>query len=368
MAPRSARVLLEESPAPAPSPNLGSSAFKPRRSVSDAGGRSSRGDKSATSPKPFSSADQWFVRFTDVTVRCHRTGQTDIPGGFSRQKERQGKQGKVKKGKLRNLYRFVRIERWEMRGVDGAGMVSMEDIHRMRSGGGEGSLREGSEGEEDGVQAREDGSEEEEDDDAESRMSFHYEGDEAQPVAGVAPRNFKSDARSPTPVARAGARSAGTQRSASASASTSGHGHGRAGGATSAAAGKMGVYPPIRDDAKFGNRLRDDSLGLGGRRTKSPTLRAETGATSPAGRGGSRFDRPTVASLAKAVGGGGGPGSVGMTKGRTTDGVVGVGMGLPPRPGTPGPGSSGMGRRAMSLGAEEGRERDKGEGVPFPKG
>jgi len=336
MAPRSARVLLEETPAPSLSPNSGSSAFKPRRSVSDAGGRSSRGEKALSAPKPFSSGDHWFIRFTDVTVRCQRTGQTDIPGGFSRHKERQGKQGKLKKGKLRNLYRFVRIERWEMRDASGEGLVSMDDIHRLQVGG-EGSLKEASE-EEDG-----------EDDDAESRMSFHYEGDDPQPSA--APRNFKSDARSPTPATRPGARSAATHRSASASAS--GHGHG--GGGT----GKGAVYPPIRDDAKFGHRLRDDGLAHGPRRTMSPSPGQTGGTTSPTVRSG--FDRPTVASRAKAVGHG--PASVGMAKGRTTD--------LPPRPGTPGPGSVGMGRRAMSLGAEEGRERAGAgaeEGVPFPRG
>lgn len=313
MAPRSARIRLEETVAPGLSSSPSSASFKPRRSVSDAGGRSSRGDKAASSPKPFSSSDHWFVRFTDVTVRCQRTGQTDIPGGFSRQKERQGKQGKLKKGKLRNLYKFVRIERWEMRDASGGGLVSMEDIHRLQSVGGEGSLREGSEGE-----GEEDGEADGEDDDGESRMSFHYEGDEAQPA--TVPRNFRSEARAPTPTTRAGARSAATQRSASGSAS--GHGHGRVSGGLGA--GRTTPQAPVRDDAKFGHRLRDDGPGFGGRRTMSPT--PGTGATSP--RSGSGFDRPTVASLAKTVGvgqgQGQGPASVGMTKGRTTDGIVGV--------------------------------------------
>lgn len=45
-----------------------------------------------------------FVHFSDVVIRCQRTGMTDIPGGFSRDKEKLGKQGKVKKrGKTRNL-------------------------------------------------------------------------------------------------------------------------------------------------------------------------------------------------------------------------------------------------------------------------
>lgn len=54
--------------------------------------------------------DLWLVVFSDVTIRCQRTGVTDIPGGFSRDKEKQGKQGQTKrKGRLRNLYRFIKV-------------------------------------------------------------------------------------------------------------------------------------------------------------------------------------------------------------------------------------------------------------------
>lgn len=88
MAPRSSRVLLDEIPVPRE--------CAARRTVSDA---SSRKIKTAS--------NEWFVRFSDVTIRCVKTRETDLPGGFSRQKEKQGKQGKVKKGKSRNLCTFL---------------------------------------------------------------------------------------------------------------------------------------------------------------------------------------------------------------------------------------------------------------------
>lgn len=62
-----------------------------RRTNSDASKRKSKG------------GSEWFVRFSDVTIRCVKIRETDFPGGFSRQKEKQGKQGKVKRGKPRNL-------------------------------------------------------------------------------------------------------------------------------------------------------------------------------------------------------------------------------------------------------------------------
>ena len=82
MAPRSSRVLLDEIPVPLEPTS--------RRAAPGVSSRKSKGN-------------EWFVRFSDVTIRCVKTRETDLPGGFSRQKEKQGKQGKVKKGKPRNL-------------------------------------------------------------------------------------------------------------------------------------------------------------------------------------------------------------------------------------------------------------------------
>jgi hypothetical protein len=64
---------------------------------------SSRRTQSDAARKFKSSNNEWFVRFSDVTIRCVKIRETDLPGGFSRQKEKQGKQGKTKKGRLRNL-------------------------------------------------------------------------------------------------------------------------------------------------------------------------------------------------------------------------------------------------------------------------
>lgn len=244
-------------------------------------------------------------------MRCQRTGQTDIPGGFSRLKERQGKQGKVKKGRLRNLYRFVRVERWEV--AEGAAHAagSAEDVQRLQAE--QGSLLEASE-------------EEREDEDAESRLSFHYEGDDPQPSQ---PRNFKTDWRSPTPTAPPRAKSSASKYR---SASASGH------SPPSTRASATGV---VRDEAKFGHRMRND--GPVGRETNRRVTTPLPGTTSVASRGGG-FDRPTVASMARA-----------KAVAAAIKAKEELPQDLPVRPGTPGPG-----RRAMSLGTAE-------EAVPFPR-
>lgn len=89
MAPRSSRVLISESPC---SPSTSASSTT-RRTTSRKLTPSSKGK----------GKEDWFVRFSDVTLRCVKIRETDLPGGFSRGKEKMGKQGKVKKGKLRNL-------------------------------------------------------------------------------------------------------------------------------------------------------------------------------------------------------------------------------------------------------------------------
>lgn len=94
MAPRSSRVLLDEIPVPRATATSG------RRTISDAASLRKQ-------HKPISNNNnEWFVRFSDVTIRCVKIRETDLPGGFSRIKEKQGKQGKVKKGKPRNICAF----------------------------------------------------------------------------------------------------------------------------------------------------------------------------------------------------------------------------------------------------------------------
>lgn len=189
MAPRSTRVLISETSVwdPPATPMSSSTSTVSRRAVSDVashppvGLTSSHRNVSALSshsnrsirrlselvrsastastekaPGLGSKRDLWIIRFSDVTIRCARVGTTDIPGGFARSKET-GK-GKIKKkGKQRNLYRFLRVEKWDH---DPGGRQRMEngDSARMRLGGDDSSIRETSDEEED------------EFDDAESRM------------------------------------------------------------------------------------------------------------------------------------------------------------------------------------------------------
>lgn len=124
MAPRSNRVLLEEAPVfPSSSSNpLTASPDNPRRAISEStSGRPAKGSAAPSGgskksvkrlsdlmPKGEGSKSDWFVVFSDVTIRCAKVGTTDIPGGFSREKEKQGKQGKTKKkGRTRNLCMFL---------------------------------------------------------------------------------------------------------------------------------------------------------------------------------------------------------------------------------------------------------------------
>jgi hypothetical protein len=103
MAPRSSRVLLDEIPVP----RATATATLGRRIISDAS--SSRKQQK---PASTSNGNEWFVRFSDVTIRCVKIRETDLPGGFSRVKEKQGKQGKqgkVKRGKPRNLCTFLEL-------------------------------------------------------------------------------------------------------------------------------------------------------------------------------------------------------------------------------------------------------------------
>lgn len=162
MAPRSSRTVIEEIPiwhtATSKSPEPPYASSNPRRTVSDVASRPPKPSDSRQTSNPVvtqkpvkrlsdllpradkppsvgSKRDLWLIVFSDVTIRCQRIGETEVPGPFSREKEKQGKQGKVKKGRRRNLYRFLKIERWELREVGGGrkpGLVSMEDISRIR--------------------------------------------------------------------------------------------------------------------------------------------------------------------------------------------------------------------------------------------
>ncbi|BGP21200.1 DH domain containing protein [Rhodotorula toruloides] len=144
MAPRSARILIEEVPAP-----------------------DARTRRRLSAPTVRRGKTEWLIRFTDVVIRAEKTGETDIPGSFSRQKEKKGKQGKPRRtGKLRNTYRFVSVERWEPREMADLALHDLNELRRLKN---EGSGPPSEDGEmTDSI--------------AESRMSFRYDTDEPQPA------------------------------------------------------------------------------------------------------------------------------------------------------------------------------------------
>ncbi|GAA5827936.1 hypothetical protein JCM11251_005654 [Rhodosporidiobolus azoricus] len=229
MAPRSSRVMIEE--VPDPNRSTAPSRIRNRKSMS-----TSR-----------STADDWLIRFTDVVIRVQKVGQTNIPGSFSREKEKQGKQGKTRKtGKLRNTYRFIRIERWELHERADCALDDLDDMRRAIEDG------------EDGQRRRQSAESEESDSmDVESRMSFRYDTDEPQPETG--PRNFSALRATSTNI--------------------------------SATKKKPGLRSSLLapTTAKFGTRLRvgsEDAHGSNTSRTTSPVPRH-------------RFDSPTVSSQLK---------------------------------------------------------------------
>ena len=67
-------------------------------------------------PSTGSKKDLWLIRFTDVIIRCQRVGFTSMPLGAvsTRSKAKNGDRNLIP-GRKRNLYKFDRVERWEMR-------------------------------------------------------------------------------------------------------------------------------------------------------------------------------------------------------------------------------------------------------------
>ncbi|GAA5854157.1 hypothetical protein JCM9279_002854 [Rhodotorula babjevae] len=262
MAPRAARILISEQPAPTLSQSAGpstttggSTRAKFARRMSGAVGTK----KSGVSGK----GTEWLVCFTDVVVRAVKTGETSIPGSFSREKEKRGKQGAPRKvGKTRNTYRFVRVERWEPPEFAAQKLEELND--RRRAGRAPASDDEELEDEdEDGF-------------DVESRMSFRYDADSPQPILAP-PRSFLSPSKH-------------SKRAPSPSSMSPSH-----------------VQP---SSAKFGTRLRAEtpvphphhhSHPHPHPQSRSPHPHAQPlRATTPLPS--SRFDAPTVSSQAKVHG------------------------------------------------------------------
>ncbi|SCV67974.1 BQ2448_95 [Microbotryum intermedium] len=259
MAPRRTRVLMEEKIAPADVDGDDSTAaVKERSSMITLGKKASKRtlgrSKRTTSTR---GGEEWFVRFSDVTVRCVKVRETDLPFGcgFSKKGEGAKREKKLKKGKVRNLCgflstsysdRFVKVEKWE----------TPEDAEsNLAAWLGRSSQNEAAAAIEEADEAT---------DDAESRMSFRYDADDPRPVS---PRVFRA---SSLPATARSSRGAGGARKGPRQSTT-----------TQSVAAKQS--PAFQ---KYGQRLRVASETL-------PRL------TSPVSR--QRWETPTAASQARAT-------------------------------------------------------------------
>lgn len=91
--------------------------------------------------------DLWLVVFNDVVLRCQRTGTTSLPIGgapYGRTNSMPEMQGKAKfattgrrnsQAKPRNLYKYLKIETWDIGNVvqPREGVVAMDEVVRSRA-------------------------------------------------------------------------------------------------------------------------------------------------------------------------------------------------------------------------------------------
>ncbi|TFK54995.1 Dbl homology domain-containing protein [Heliocybe sulcata] len=153
-APKPSRLLVEERQL-MPAQEGGS----PKGSTSPPTAMNGKGVKGKTSFKRLSDVlqpnssgiggkkDLWLVVFNDVVLRCQRTGTTSLPlvaATNSRVNSLPDMQGKAKyastgrrgsQTKPRNLYKFIKIETWDIGHVvqPREGVVSMEDVVRSKA-------------------------------------------------------------------------------------------------------------------------------------------------------------------------------------------------------------------------------------------
>ncbi|KAH9063378.1 Dbl-like domain-containing protein [Lactarius vividus] len=150
-APKPSRVLVEErmlaprdlsdaskpsSPPPVGTTKAvkGKTSFKRLSDVLQNGGSGVGGKK-----------DMWLVVFSDVVLRCQRTGTTSLPLGSAHASRANSlPEGKTKyattgrrnsTARPRNLYKFIKIENWTLGNSvqPREGVVSMEDVVRSRA-------------------------------------------------------------------------------------------------------------------------------------------------------------------------------------------------------------------------------------------
>ncbi|KAI0094007.1 Dbl domain-containing protein [Irpex rosettiformis] len=151
MVPKPSRQLLEERPVLGVNPITEKSGFPPTAAQNvKVKGKTSFKRLSdvlqVTSSGVGGKRDQWLVVFNDVVLRCQRTGTTSLPLSTTtnaRATSLPELQGKAKyattgrrnsQGKPRNLYKFLKIETWDIGEVvqPREGVISMEDVVRSR--------------------------------------------------------------------------------------------------------------------------------------------------------------------------------------------------------------------------------------------
>ncbi|TBU35846.1 hypothetical protein BD311DRAFT_801430 [Dichomitus squalens] len=224
MVPKPSRVLVEERPL------VGVNPLTERTKSSSSPPPSSQNPKNVKGKSSFKrlsdvlqsnngvggKKDLWLVVFNDVVLRCQRTGTTSLPlvsgNGNSRANSLPELQGKAKYAttgrrgpstKPRNLYKFLKIETWDIGDVvqPREGVVSMEDVVKSRQ-----QVHSG-------VQPRivpmpteeeEEAANDSDDSDRKSKMSFSYWGADKvtlqKPIVKPKPPPVNGGRRTATPT------------------------------------------------------------------------------------------------------------------------------------------------------------------------
>lgn len=143
MLPRSERQLIEEISVWQPMPPLNHRSIsnadlplawdsaknkKTTRRMSGTIAGESKSGKNEKEPSLGSKRDLWLIYMTDVVIRCRRIGFTTRAIGTPNLSKAKSKDLTENK---RNLYQFIKVERWEMRTLRN-NMISMEEVSELR--------------------------------------------------------------------------------------------------------------------------------------------------------------------------------------------------------------------------------------------
>ena len=90
--------------------------------------------KQKKQPSVGSKRDVWLVTFSDVVIRCQRVGVTKLPMGLQHYSAKDsGKKYVSLARQERNLYKFLKIDHWNMaEQTRRSGVVSMEAVAKSR--------------------------------------------------------------------------------------------------------------------------------------------------------------------------------------------------------------------------------------------